>query len=188
MSDALMPVESGDERELQGLLVEFETVDDLLRAAETVRDAGYEKWDAHTPFPVHGLDRAMGLKPTRLPLIVFGGGLTGTITGILLQWWTNAVDYPYIIGGKPLFSLPANIPVAFELTILLAAFGAFFGMLMFNGLPMLYHALFTSRRFARATSDRFFIFIEAADPRFDEDTTREMLESLAEGQVERIVD
>ena len=161
-----------------GYLVEFDNVDDLLAGAEAVRDAGYRRWDAHTPFVVHGLDRAMGIKPTILPILVFFGGLTGTAGGILLQWWTNAVDYPFIISGKPLFSLPANIPVAFETTILVAAITTLVGMLALNKLPQLYHPLFRSGRFKRATDDRFFISIEAADPQFDAERTRSLLEGL----------
>lgn len=164
--------------DLYGYLVEFDNVDDLLAGAETVRDAGYTKWDAHTPFVVHGLDAAMGIKPTVLPKIVFLGGAAGTAGGILLQWWTNAFDYPFMISGKPFFSLPANIPVAFETTILVAAITALVGMLALNQLPQLYHPLFTSRRFRRATDDRFFISVEVEDPEFDEAATRAMLEKL----------
>ena len=175
-----------DSATLYGYLVEFETVDDLLDAAERVRDAGYTRWDAHSPFPVHGLDGAMGIRKTKLPWIVFGAGLAGTAAGLLLQWWTNAVDYPWVISGKPLFSLPANIPVAFETTILLAAFGALIGMLAANGLPQLYHPLFTSARFRRVTDDRFFISIQADDPEFDAERTRTLLESLEGGRVEEV--
>jgi hypothetical protein len=170
-----------------GLLIEFDSVDALIHAAARVRDAGYTKWDVYTPFPVHGLDQAMGIPRTRLPLIVFAAGLSGALGGLLLQWWTNAVDYPFVISGKPLFSLPANIPIIFELTILLAAFGAFFGMLALNGLPALYHSLFRSRRFTRVTTDRFFICIEAADPKYDPRQTRSLLASLG-GEVEELED
>jgi hypothetical protein len=163
---------------LYGFLAEFDSPGALLHGAEEVRDAGYTRWDAHTPCVIHGLDGAMGIRATRLPLVVFGAGLAGTAGGILLQWWTNAVDYPFLISGKPLFSLPANIPVAFETTILCAAIAALLGMLAFNGLPQLYHPLFRSARFRRATNDRFFISVEAADPLFDADGTRTLLESL----------
>jgi hypothetical protein len=165
--------------DLYGYIVEFDNVDDLLAGAETVREAGYSKWDAHTPFVVHGLDAAMGIKPTILPKLVFVGGATGTAAGILLQWWTNAFDYPFMISGKPMFSLPANIPVAFETTILFAAITTLLGMLALNQLPQLFHPLFTSRRFRRATDDRFFICVEAEDPNFDEGETRSLLERLS---------
>jgi hypothetical protein len=163
---------------LWGYLVEFETVDGLLAAAEEVRDAGYTKWDAHTPFPVHGLNDAMGLRPTRLPLFVFGAGLTGASIGLGLQYYTNAFDYKFLISGKPFFSLPANIPITFELTILFSALTAFVGMILLNGLPRWYHALFTSKRFRRVTADRFFISVEASDPRFHIDKTKAFLGSL----------
>lgn len=150
-----------------GVLAEFETPGDLVRAAEQVRDAGYRRWDAHTPFPIHGLDGAMGIKDTALGWIVFGGGLLGCLTGVLMQWWMNAIDYPFVISGKPLWSLPANIPIIFELTILFSALSAFFGMLILNQLPMHHHWAFFNPRFERVTSDRYFITIEASDPSFD---------------------
>ncbi len=179
---------SNSASKLFAYLVEFDGVDALLEAAAKVRDAGFTKWDAHTPFVVHGLDRAMGIKPTKLPFLVFGAGLTGTTVGIGLQWFTNAFDYPFLISGKPIFSLPANIPVAFETTILFAALTALGGMLAFNRLPKLYHPLHTSRRFKRATDDRFFISVEAEDPLFDVEKTRELLESLGGLHVEEVED
>lgn len=189
MSRVMTPTtNSSDGPALYGFLVEFDKVDELLSAATTVRDAGYTRWDAHTPFVIHGLDAAMGVKKTILPYIVFLAGLTGTAAGILLQWWTNAVDYPYLISGKPLFSLPANIPVAFETTILFAAISALIGMLALNGLPQLYHPLFRNRSFKRVTDDRFFISIEVEDPIFDTTATRELLESVSAQPVERIED
>jgi len=186
--DATIAVAAAEspETRLWGYLVEFKDVESLLSAAEKIRDAGYTRWDAHTPFPVHGLNDAMGLRATRLPWIVFLAGLAGAGTGLGLQWFTNAFDYPFLISGKPLFSLPANIPVVFELTILFAAVAAFVGMLALNGLPRPYHALFGSRRFRRVTADRFFISVEAADPRFDEERTWSLLESLGGEGLERI--
>jgi hypothetical protein len=172
--------------QLYGYLVSFDTVDGLLAGAEQVRDAGYTKWDTHTPFVVHGLDAAMGIRPTILPYIVFFAGLTGTVFGILLQWYTNAFDYPFEISGKPMWSLPANIPVAFETTILFAAISALVGMLALNGLPQLFHPLHTSRGLKKATDDRFCISIEAADPQFDHTTTKELLESLGGSEVEEV--
>jgi hypothetical protein len=163
---------------IYGLLGEFDNPDGLVAAAEQVRKAGYTRWDVHTPFPVHGLDDAMGIRATRLPWIVLAAGLSGAGLAVLLQWWTNAVDYTFIISGKPYFSLPANIPVTFELTVLFAAVTAFVGMLALNGLPQLYHPLFGNDRFRRATSDRFFVVIEADDPQFDPRRTRDLLVSL----------
>jgi hypothetical protein len=171
---------------LYGYLAEFETVDGLYQAAQAMRDAGYSRWDAHSPFPVHGLDDAMGIRGTRLPWLVLGGGIAGAGLGLLLQWWTNAVDYPLNISGKPFFSLPANIPVTFETTILLSALTTVVGMLALNRLPQYWHPIFGSERFKRATSDRFFISVEAADPRFDAEATRRLLESLGAAGVERL--
>jgi hypothetical protein len=169
---------------LWGLVVEFDTVDSILLAAEKVRDAGFTKWDVHTPFPVHGLNDAMGIRHTRLPLAVLGGGITGAGLGLLMQWWTNAHDYRLIVSGKPFFSLPANIPVMFELTILVSAVTAFVGMIAFNNLPMFYHPVFKSSRFRRATTDRFVVAVEAADPKFDPEGTVAFLESLGGSAVE----
>jgi len=180
---------------LHGLLAEFTDVDDLLLAARKVRDKGYTRWDVHTPFPVHGMDDAMRLPRTRLPWIVFFMGLTGMFGGLLLVWWTNATSLPvpyalrgyqFVIAGKPIFSLPANIPVIFEMTVLLAAFGAVFGMLGLNRLPMLYNPLFTSERFRRVSTDRFFIAIDAEDPKFERGRTAEFLLSLKAASVEEV--
>ena len=142
-----------------GWLVQFADAQQLLDAAKKTNAAGLKDLDAFSPYPIHGLDAAVGMRRTRLPWLVLGAGLSGTIIAILLQWWTNAVDYPFLISGKPLFSLPANIPVAFELTILLAAFAAFFGMLAFNGLPRLRNPLFRQPEFRRVTDDAFFLYI-----------------------------
>lgn len=174
------------ESPLWGYLVEFQTPQELLRAAEKVRDAGYTKWDCHTPFPVHGLNEAMGIRPTILPWLVFGAGTVGAAVGLALQYWTNAVDFPFRISGKPLFSLPANIPVMFELTILFSAVAAFLGMLVLNNLPQWYNAVFHSRRIVRATADRFFVCIEARDPRFDPLDTKALLDSLGGSEVEAV--
>lgn len=173
---------------LYGLLAEFETVERLLDAAEKVREAGYTRFDAHSPIPVHGLDEAMGIRPSRLPLVVLGGGLSGLCAGLLLQWWTNAIDYPFLISGKPLFGLPAAIPVTFELTILLSALGAVGGLVVANGWPQFAHPLFSSERFRRATSDRFFLSVEAADPRFDLTVARALLEACGASHVEEVED
>jgi hypothetical protein len=160
---------------LWGLLAEFQTPQDLVRAAARVRDAGYTKWDAHTPFPVHGLDGAMGIRTTRLPFFVLGAAMLGTTTGLTMQYWMNAVDYKLIISGKPFNSLPADIPVTFELTVLLASLTAFIGMLILNNLPRFNHPLFRNGAFRRATSDSFFLAIEADDPRFDREKTEQLL-------------
>jgi Ni/Fe-hydrogenase subunit HybB-like protein len=167
-----------------GALLEFTDPDAMKKAAAKVRDEGYVKWDAYSPFPVHGLDRAMGIKRSKLPLVVFAGGMTGLLLGTLLQYATNAVDYPFLSSGKPLSSIPAWIPVNFEMTVLLAAFGAFLGMLAMNGLPRFWHPTFTSDRFKRVTTDRFFIGIDADDPKFDVEKTAGFLRTLSDGPVE----
>jgi hypothetical protein len=171
-----------------GVLAEFDSPAGLLEAARGVREQGYTCWDCHSPFPVHGLDRAMGLRDTRLPWVVLVGGLTGLSVAMLMQWWMNAVDYRLIIGGKPFFSLPANIPVAFELTVLLSAIAAFVGMFAFNQLPQFFHPAFRSERFRRVTTDRFFVTIEARDPRFDAERTPALLQSLHPTHVEWLED
>ncbi len=172
--------------ELHGIIAEYHTVEEILAAAETVREAGYTRWDCHTPMPVHGLDRAMGVRETRLPWVVLIAGLTGGGLGVLMQWWMNAIDYNYRISGKPDWSLPANIPVAFETTVLFAAFAAFFAMWIANGLPRWFNPLSRNARFARATDDRFFVAIQASDPMFDQDATAAMLSSSGAHAVETV--
>lgn len=173
-------------RVLVGLLAEFEDVDGVVSAAKRVRDAGFQRWDVHSPFPIHGIDRAMGIRATVLPWLVLGGGVAGVSAGLLVAWYANAFDYPLYVSGKPLMSLPAFIPVIFELGVLLAALTAVFGMLGLNRLPMLHNPLFRSERFRRVTNDRFFIVIEATDPLFDEPAVAEMLLSAGAVHVERI--
>ena len=167
-----------------GILAEFATAADLYHACERVRDAGFTRWDAHTPFPVHGLEGAMGLRRSLLPWIVLVTGLTGASLGYTLQWWVHTTAYPLVISGKPYNSWPAFIPITFELGVLFAAFGAVFGMLGLNRLPMHYHPLFRSKVFERVTDDAFFISIESWDPRFDASATRKLLESLGARSVE----
>ena len=167
-------------------LAEFNTTKDVTHAAEAVRDAGYKRWDVHTPFPIHGMDRAMGMSDSKLGWIVLVCGLTGLSAAFGLMWFTNGIDYPLIIGGKPGFSLPSMVPVMFELTILLSAFGAVLGMLGLNQLPRHHHHVFYSERFERATDDRFFVSIEAGDEKFDVDSTKKLLESLHPESLELI--
>lgn len=167
-----------------GLVAEFRGPEALLSAAAKVRDAGYCFWDSHSPFPIHGIERAMGIRPTILPWLVFAAGGAGAAGALLLQWWTNAVDYPYLVSGKPLFSFPANIPIIFELMVLLSAFAAFGGVLVLNLLPEYRHPAFSVKRFARATSEGFFISIAASDPKFDSSATRALLESAGAVAIE----
>ena len=167
-----------------GILAEFATPADLYHACERVRDAGFTRWDAHTPFPVHGLERAMGLRRSPLPWIVLVMGLTGAALGFGLQWWVHASAYPLVISGKPYLAWPAYIPITFEVGVLFAALGAVLGMLGLNRLPMHYHPLFQSKVFERVTDDAFFISIESWDPRFDASATGKLLESLGARSVE----
>jgi hypothetical protein len=171
-----------------GLLVEFDDPHALVRGCEKVRDEGFRNWDAHTPFPIHGMDSAMGIRGTRLPWLILVGGITGLVAALVMIWWMNAVDYPFIISGKPFFAWQAAVPVTFELTVLFSAFATFFGMWGMNKLPRLHHPLFSNERFARATADRFFIVIEKDDPRFDREQTRALLESLGGLAVEEVHD
>ncbi len=160
---------------VHGIVAEYTSVDSLLKASRRIRDAGYKKIDAFTPFPVHGIDEALGIKPTVLPWIALAGGLIGTCTALVMQIWMNSIDYPYIISGKPFISLPAFMPVAFELTVLFASFGAFFGMWALNGLPRFSNPMFTDPRFDRVTDDRFFLYIDAKDDRFDSAGVQKLL-------------
>lgn len=171
------------------LLAEFETAHDVLHAAEKVRDAGYAHWDAHTPFPVHGMDRAMGLKDSKVGWIVIAFALTGMTGAFVMMHWMNGVDYPLIVGDKPggaPGSLPSMVPILFELSVLLSAFGALLGMLHLNRLPRHNHPVFESERFRLASDDRFFISIEAEDPKFDVDKTRTLLEGAHASYIEVI--
>jgi hypothetical protein len=161
-----------------GLMVEFETPEEILEATRRSRQAGYRDLDAYTPYPVEGLATELGLPHTRLPAVVLIGGLVGAGAGFLMQYWTMAVDYPLNVGGRPYNSWPVFIPIAFEMMVLVAALAALLGMLFLNGLPQPHHPVFNVARFARATQDRFFLCIEATDPHFDRRATAEFLVSL----------
>jgi len=169
-----------------GIIAEFETPADTLHAAEKVRDAGFTKWDVFTPYPVHGMDRAMGLKNSKVGWFAFLGGASGYTLGMLMIWFMNALDYPIIVGGKPMFSPFAAFPPSYELTILLGSFGSLFGMLFLNRLPRLHHPLLRHKRFALVTHDKFFIVIETADPKYSETETRTLLESAGSKRIEAV--
>jgi len=161
-----------------GYLAEFKSASALYKAAEKVRDAGHKKWDCYSPYPIHGLDKAMGLKKSILPYIVFCGGTLGLITAFTLAYTTQVVIYPTVVQAKPanIFTTAAFFPIMFELTILLSGFSTLFGLLALMGLPRLNHPLFESRQFARVTDDKFFIAIEARDPKFSSEATKALLE------------
>ena len=171
------------------LLAEFGTAHDVLHAAQKVRDAGYIRWDTHSPFPVHGMDRAMGLGDSRLGWIVLVAALTGLSCAFVMMHWMNGVDYPLIVGDKPEGApgtIPSMVPILFELTILLSAFGSVLGMMYLNRLPRHNHPVFASERFRQSSDDRFFLSIEADDPKFDIERTRTLLEGAHATHVEVI--
>jgi hypothetical protein len=163
---------------MYGLIAEFDNPEALVGAAHRAFAEGFRKMDAYSPFPVEGLAEALGFHRTRVPLIVLTGGILGCLGGFFLQYWLAVIDYPINVGGRPLNSWPSFIPVTFELTILVAALSAFFGVLALNGLPMPYHPVFNVDRFELASRNRFFLLIEAADPRFDSAGTRRFLETI----------
>ena len=168
---------------LYGLLAEFDSATELVDAANAVREAGYTMTDAYSPFPIHDIDEALGVKRSVLPLLVFFGGITGLLLGIALQVFVSYIDYPLNVGGRPYLSWPSFVPPAYELTILLAGFTAVFGMLFLNGLPRPYHPVFNISRFALASREKFFLLVEAADPKYSYDGTRALLESLGPQEV-----
>ena len=171
-----------------GVLAEFENPTSLVAAAHRAHDAGYRRMDAYSPFPIEELHEAIGGHHTRLPLIVLIGGLIGCIGGFALQYWASTIAYPVNVAGKPLNSWPAFIPVTFECTILVAALSAVLGMLALNGLPQPYHPVFNVPRFALASRNRFFLCLEARDPKFDVESARRFLETLNPREVTTVAD
>jgi len=169
-----------------GLIATFDTTPALYKAAQKVRDAGYRNWDCITPFPVHGLDGAMGLKRSIVPRVSLCGGLTGFCTGMSLIWYTDGFDYPLVVGGKPLFSPMFAFPVSYELTILFTAFATIIGMFVLNGLPMHYHPVLKYDQIRRGMDDTFFIVIEARDPRFNAANTKALLEQAGGRNVKEL--
>jgi hypothetical protein len=171
---------------LWGVLARYENPNAVYQACEKVRDAGYSLWDACTPFPVHGLEKAMGLKASKLPWVVLICGITGSTFMLWFQTWTSGNAYPFIVGGKPLFSLPAFVPVWYEITVLSSCLGAFFGNWVLNELPRPNHPAFNSKAFERVTDDKFFIMVEAKDPKFDLEKTKALLQDAGATLVEEL--
>jgi hypothetical protein len=165
------------DKKIYGLLAEFDTPTQMVDAATKIREAGYTKTDAFSPFPLHEIDEALGIKRSILPYMVFCGGIIGLLSGLGLQYFVHVIEYPINVGGRPFFSLPSFIPPMFELTILFSAFTAVFGMLFLNGLPQPYHPVFNVPRFALATREKFFLLIESEDPKFDYEETKGLMES-----------
>ena len=171
------------ERGLWGLMAEFETPEQIMRAAAETYKAGYKATDAYSPLPIEGLSEALGRGHTRLPLVVLIGGIMGGLGGLALQYWVSVIAYPINVGGRPYFSWPAFVPVTFETTILAAALTAVLGMLAMNGLPQPYHPVFNVPRFAMASRNRFFLVIESRDPKFDREKTAQFLHGLGAHEV-----
>jgi hypothetical protein len=171
---------------LYGLMAEFVTPDEVLRAVRRAREAGYRAMDAYTPYAVEGLAEELGLPRTRVPFVVLLAALVGAAAGFGMQYWGNTIDYPLDVGGRPFNSWPVFLPIAFEVMVLVASFAALLGMLFLNGLPRPYHPAFNVPRFARASQDRFFLCIEAADPRFDREATRRFLTELGPQEVAEV--
>lgn len=172
-----------EEKKEIGLLAEYESPAAIYHACEQIRDSGFRHFDSYTPFPVHGLDKAMGLGPSYLPWLVLIAGTTGATLAMLFMVWTAAYDLPLNIGGKPTFSIPAFIPVTFEVTILFSGLTAVFGMFILNRMPVYHHPLFDIARFAKATDDRFFVMIEARDKRYDRAKVTDFLEKTGAVQI-----
>ncbi len=171
---------------IYGLMAEFETPGDLVRAAREVRDRGYQKVEAYSPFPIEELSHALRLPRNKLPLIALAGGVVGGILGYLLQYWASVWYYPLNIAGRPLHSWPMYIVITFEVTVLFAALGAFFGALALCGFPAPYHPVFNVDRFALASRNRFFLCVEAADPLFDRRATADFLQGLGPREVSEV--
>jgi hypothetical protein len=164
--------------DLYGILAEFDSPEALRDGAERAYAHGYRRIDAYSPFPIDGLAEAVGFRRTRLPMMVLIGGILGGVGGFYLQYWISVIDYPLVVGGKAFNSWPAFIPVTFELAVLSASLTAVLGMLALNGLPKPYHPVFNVERFALASRDRFFLCLEAADPKFDLPSAREFFLTL----------
>ena len=167
-----------------GIIARFDTTSDLLHAAEKIRDAGFKDFDCHSPFPVHGLDDAMGLKRTTLGYLIGAMGMTGALFGFGLQTWIHLIEYPMNISGKPFFAYPAYAIITFELMVLFSAFGAVFGMMYYNRIPRLHHPVFYSEKFSAVTSDAFYVSIESSDPKYDDKKTNDFLKKIGGKDIE----
>ena len=171
---------------IYGLMAEFNTAKDLLKATKRARRAGYRVMDAYAPYPVRGLAEALGEKRTQVPFVVLAGGVAGACCGLIMQYWSMAHDYPFNVGGRPGNSWPVFVPIAFEVMVLVASLSALFGLLFLNGLPRPYHPVFNVPRFVDASQDSYFLCIEAADPLFDRQRTRDFLNGLAPREVAEV--
>ena len=170
----------------EGIVAEFDSATALLSAAKKIKSSGYTKFETYSPFPIHGMDDAMGLSQSKLGWLAITGGLIGCSGGLALQIWTQAYEYPIIISGKEYASLPAFLPVTFELSILVTAFFTVFGMFALNGLPRWYNAIFNHKTFHKVTDDKFFVSIEADDPKYDINKVSNLLEKLGGKEIELV--
>ncbi|MFU8811533.1 MAG: DUF3341 domain-containing protein [Balneolaceae bacterium] len=180
--------EQATDKKLYGILAEVRNPKELIDIARLVNRSGYKKFDTFSPFPIHGMDKAMSLQKSKLGWIVFGHGLVGLTGALAMIYYMMVVDYPLNISGKTLMNIPAWIPVTFELTVLLSAFGAVFGMFFLNGLPRLNHPLFNSENFKKATDDGFFICIESDDPQFEPEKVHKLLQEAGASNIEEVHD
>jgi hypothetical protein len=171
---------------IYGVMAEFTTPEAVLLAARRAHREGYRQVEAYTPYPVEGLADALGSRHTRVPFVVLVAGLIGAGAGYFMQYWSMAVNYPFDVGGRPPNSWPVYIPITFEVMVLVASFAALFGMLFLSGLPRLYRPIFNVPRFVRATQDRFFLCVEATDPRFDRERTKQFLAGLNPDEVTEV--
>lgn len=186
MSTAPTIYQTQDGKPVYGILAEFETPADIYSAAEKIRDSGFTNWDVYSPFPIHGIDEAMGLKRTRLPLLVGVMGLSGAAIGFGFQYWVATEGYSTVVQGKPYGAWQAFVPVTFEIGVIFTALTAIVGMLIFNGLPRWHHPLLAKERFLKVGDDKFFIAIEATDPKFEPAAIRGMLQGLGATSVELV--
>lgn len=173
---------------VHGMLAVFATPADLVHGCEKLRDAGYKRWDAHSPFPVHGMEEHMGIKRTILPVISFFAAMTGVVAALAMQYFMNAVDYQFVVQGKDFWAWEAYVPITFELGILFCAFATLGGMLAMNGLPRFHHPLFNSEKFLESSDDCLIIAVEADDEQFDPDATRTLLEDAGGRDIELVED
>lgn len=175
-----------DGKPMHGMLAEFDTPADVYHASEKVRDAGFKTWDMYSPFPMHGAEDAMGFKRTILPVIVGCVGLTGAALGFLMQWWMSRADFPLVVQGKPPGAWEPFVPITFELGVLSAAFASLLSMFALNGLPRFHHPLFKHEPFLSSSDDKFFIYIEASDPKFNPDSIRQIYQQAGARRIDEI--